>query len=224
MTYRPWRFWKEIAMTDRINLSRLIRIPAILLITLFLLRLVEVCWAYQINNGFTFPKNLGNLWQSVSWFLTDWYENGYGAWYDQVPREFNFAIGTPFFWTTFMILSFSLLPVSRRRARVSYPNLVRVGVYTLVPIIPYLFIWAMIDLSFVGWHAFLTSSSPPGLRFIGMFGLRLIPSLGWFGWQIICWSFACKRYLKLPHAFLIALLLTILSGLVESLLALVLIA
>jgi hypothetical protein len=106
-----------------------------------------------------------------------------------------------------------LLPISLRRVKVRKAHLVRAGVYAtaLLPIVCALYAagWFLISagVPLAQLPARIARSTGKGILGAAL-GVSLIFALLWL-------HAVCSRYLRLPHAWLIALLLTIVAALLE---------
>jgi hypothetical protein len=98
--------------------------------------------------------------------------------------------------------SFLLLPVSRRRARVRWEHLIRVAAYgVFVPATVIVAATALIGLGLVQG-----ADLPLGLaHYLLRYGIVLLLA----AW----WAAAIARYLRMPHSLGVAVLLTVLAGL-----------
>ncbi len=219
MTCRPWRFWREVALTDQTYLRRLCLLPAILLAVLFVLRFAEAYW-WHLEVGTWGAWARPTTWdETAKWFVGNiWAGSGRMTWDGSVAPFFLGTLGATLSWSLLLLLSFKLMPVSIRRARVSNRHLWRVSIYTYVPAIVLLIGWSIAGLladalyHWVGFPMDWFRTSEQTLD-------ALISTIGWFSWQSMCWFIACRHYLKLPHAFGIASLLTITSGLMLGVIA-----
>lgn len=117
------------------------------------------------------------------------------------------AVGMGLWISLVVPVTFVLLPVSRRRARVRTVHLVRVASYGLF--IPSAIITASL-LSVAAGSAFLD----PGEDWVTM--ARVLIHYGLVPMIVIWWAAAIRRYLMMPHAWAVALLLSLLSFLLLS--------
>ena len=114
-----------------------------------------------------------------------------------VPVGLGWAFTTAIYLV--MPIGFVLLPVSRRRAKVRWAHVGRVTVYSLI--LPWLFV-VVSGAGFTGGMFY-----PPSMTIIVTTtvatGLLQLPLL------VLWWTFAVGRYLRIPHGFVVASLLTI---------------
>ena len=115
-----------------------------------------------------------------------------------------------FVWTLATIVyillpaGFILLPVSRRRAKVRWVHVARVTAYSFfLPILfaSTFFACGMVGYVFGNWR----DSAPVAALWINLF--LPIPLL------IVWWAVAIKRYLRIPHSLVVAVLLALMSSL-----------
>jgi hypothetical protein len=97
-------------------------------------------------------------------------------------------------------LTMALLPVSRRRARVRWPHILRVFLYSLF--IPVFFAYAVLGGIVVS--LMLAGQQGPFLTFI-------IGAVGPWAGIVVWWAAAIRHYLRMPHALPVAFLLAVLS-------------
>ncbi|MEM7228232.1 MAG: hypothetical protein AAF432_05375 [Planctomycetota bacterium] len=106
-----------------------------------------------------------------------------------------------------MVASFCLLPASRRRARVQWRHIARIGMYqTAVPM-------AYMCLSCTAECAdfVIFSLTPTYTEYY--FIVDMIAYFLWVPFNAIWWSVAVGRYMRMPHGWAVGILLTILSTL-----------
>lgn len=212
MTYRPWRFWREVTMMDRVSMIRLLAIPLILLCILLGFQILANGW-WSVDSEWLEPNPV--VWLKVAlraFELLGRSPTWAGAWNGDVTSIINGVLLAIALWCALMVMSFGLLPHSMRQARVAKRHLWRVAVYTYVPFVPYFIIWAFLDL------IMYSLSMNPGSPYVDLWrwqiiGCSVVPVVGWLIWQLTCWTIACDKYLKLPHSFGIAFLLSVASGL-----------
>lgn len=207
MTFRPRRFWHDIDITDTIHISPLLFIPLFLSAILFLLRFGVALWSYSIARiGFVTLNPIAGKF-SIKGLFNHW--NSYSSWYwhGQVEPVFDVVFFTTLAWSAFILILFRFLPVSLRKCKIRKVHLIRVALYSTIPLLIYLISWAFADVIFLLLHEQLQW---PLNNIIDWSYLGLVEFIGvaWYIWQVIFWFFACRHYLKLPHAFWIALLLT----------------
>lgn len=213
MTFWPWRFWREVAMTDKVSMIRLLAIPLILFgILLGFQVLANEWWSHQ--SDWLEPNPL--VWIEVARWgfqMLGSPPTWSSAWNGDVTSIMNGVLLAIVLWCALMVMSFGLLPHSMRQARVAKRHLWRVAVYTYVPLVPYFIIWIFLDLIMYGLAKYTGSILFVEFWRWQMLGCSVVPVIGWFIWQLTCWTIACDRYLKLPHSFGIAFLLSVASGL-----------
>ncbi len=212
MTYQPARFWREVALTDPVYVGRLWVVPLVLIGVIIFFWGAIWCWAFiewyeavKVFSRFGLPEAMRRFTLNGGEHLSEFWDNEW----ESVLR---WGMLAPFISTLVMMLSFVCLPVSIRRAKVAKRHLLRVGLYTLVPMLPLLIGWAVLDV-LLQWFNVLSDEPVLGLRNgCGFLIVCLLIPL-WLHWQATCWTLACEHYLKLPHAKAIGRLLTIISGL-----------
>jgi hypothetical protein len=113
---------------------------------------------------------------------------------------------------------FLALPVSRKRARVRYRHVVRIGGYSLVLVMAVLAVGvarpAAATLADMGWRpAVLAADLAAGLLRFG----ELVP---WIlaGLAVLWWGAATSRYLRMPHPWGVAVTVVVMAGLCTALL------
>ncbi len=221
-SFIPQQLWREVRLTDPVRLKRLFWMPILLLIALIMARIASV----ELLSGGWFFNALfedGSFWESplvtvqsyTDWFPRwslhlIWHRDYYPVW-ETVPFYSNACV-LAVVWSFVMVLSFGLLPVSVRRAKVAKRHLVRVAVYSLLPLILYLILWAAVDLGMV-----IAYPRQLIVRLLSVFGLIFILIPMWGAWQLLCWNVACKKYLKLPNPYAVGTMLNVVAGLVTAL-------
>ncbi|MCK4873386.1 MAG: hypothetical protein KAS72_11730 [Phycisphaerales bacterium] len=227
-TLRPWRFWADVGMSHRVHLAPLLCVVLLSAALLFLM---------------TWGAAVGTAGAQMSWSAAGSPTYGaptYGV-RDiladlritirliQELSEYRFAlvvslVGMPF--------GFLLLGTTMRSAQVRFLHLVRIMAYSVVLVILLAGMWVYLctALETIRWFgafpdalrqwadAIVTRGAPWSRR---AFGFRSYLSMeeslrAMLYWQpcLACWwGFACRRYLKLPHPWLVAVLLAVLMGL-----------
>ncbi len=204
LAFRPAEFWQSVTMSDKMNLRvqvLVIIIPLVMLIiTRFVLALVSYNLIRPIGSGFYFLD-----------LFDHWKWRGF-SWYTIFGIEFDRMVIAVICWSILVIICFYLLPVSIRRAKVRRIHLWRIMTYSLLPCTIFLLAIAVMDaiLTVLNGYYFSISYNTEVLldQYVDVTCLML-----WFLWTIRCYWMACKHYLKLPHAFLIGVLLPLTSGL-----------
>jgi hypothetical protein len=132
-----------------------------------------------------------------------------------------------------MPLTWLLVPTTLERCGVRKRHLVRIWVYTVVPLaalltapmIAFLIVWTALGLLFPtgrwgGWPQ--VDGTPFGAVLEEMIEERWVwtPRLVWV-WLVLCQGWAFKRYLKLPRAWFVALTLSAVTGLAMLVISLI---
>jgi len=120
-------------------------------------------------------------------------------------REAGAVIGAGTVLLMLMAMSFVLIPATLARARVRRHHVLRVAVYSA-----FLLATAILFCSILGCLAILLRNRDLANAMIAV--SIIVPLVGGFAW----WWAAISRYLKLPHGFVVTLLLTILSCLLVA--------
>lgn len=154
-----------------------------------------------------YPFPPASLWSSLLSSTTA-FSSGYrsGAWNECWP-----AFGTILFWTLFLLapfpLSLALLPVTRKKAKVRWAHIGRVFSYSLsIPIM-------LAQVAVAAWVAVTLGFRAARFDEETLMGpvAVLMPVL------VMCfWGAAIKRYLRLPHAAAVTILLSVLCVLTVS--------
>jgi hypothetical protein len=104
----------------------------------------------------------------------------------------------------FMPVSLGLLPVSRRRAKVRWRHIWRITAYSGLLLVALIIIAAIFGALWA-----LAPGISRTLRGFSELWLVIVPAAVLVGW----WGCAIKRYLRIQHAWAVAILLTVLCGL-----------
>jgi hypothetical protein len=117
-------------------------------------------------------------------------------------------LGTP--------LGFLALPVSRRRAKVRWSHIARITAYSFAPLMVF-FLYAVVRFRLVdqGWLGVRRWDLTPVYREVWLLSVWVAPL-----WLIGWWAEAIRRYLKMPHAWSIAVGIVIIGILIGPLLVL----
>ena len=158
----------------------------------------ETSFARANATGLDVYPSPSELHRYAEWEISGGVTMGIGDW---------FAVMLPYFtwWLIaffLMPVGFLCLPVSRRRARVRWRHIVRVGCYGL-----------FIPTVIVTWTAFLFAAAYGWLTHFDLF-LQLASVLIWLGFipvLVVWWALAIGRYLRIAHAWAVAVLLSVMS-------------
>ncbi len=225
---RPKRFWSSIDLTDPVHLQRAIILPLIAVVLPLLLRFVGaavylVVWQQSRGRPAWFGPP-ATAWEIAVHAFEESFWVGDGNYYSEI----SWLVAVPqvamwwfaLTWIPLTALCFRLIPVSLRRVRVRPSHIRRIAAYGVawmtLPIILLAAIemlaslanaatlWAMGTHLYWGswWELPLTIGFVPTLPVI-------FAILTWWWWDC-----ACRFYLRLPDGRLVALLLTLLSGLI----------
>ena len=217
MMLRPWRFWSELRMSHEIRWSRIIVMWIILLIVIYFsmgatqalqyARLVR--WGLSpgfITIGDMVRDCAANFVAPFSPIDTVWTGTcmRYAAqvWGDGLKPAIYFLLAN-----VIMAAGFLLLPISRRRAKVRYPHVLRILVYGLAFVMPPFIILA---LGVIGARRYALFDWAEEWRLPSLV-LTLAAFMVW-------WSLATSRHLRMPHAWGIGAVLTGIAVLVVVLL------
>jgi hypothetical protein len=219
-TVRPWKLWSVIGMHHEIRWKRLawfvvLGIPALQLVMSLVAYGVWLCSYLLAPTKFRYPGWPRRVLLDALWFNAD---------------DLSFLA---FFvtWWVLMPVTFLLLPVTLRKCRVRRAHLARIAAYSLVFGVGVLA--AIYELSYftrliafeickilvrlgVGTDPFSLYQQLP-LKALEQ--LRVGYVIIFFGGPALFWGLAGRRYLKIPHAWPVSLLMTFLSMLVVALLS-----
>ncbi|HZW09090.1 MAG TPA: hypothetical protein VFF69_04225 [Phycisphaerales bacterium] len=111
-------------------------------------------------------------------------------------------------------LTFYLLPVSMRRARVRRAHIARVQAYVLALLVPAIGVWSLLHTAVTALFEF----SPYIVWELGLGELPIGPTAACAVgvWLLWAWHSAVKRYLRLPHALAVALAMLAIAWLAAS--------
>jgi len=227
---RPWSFWRWVRMEHEVVPRRLALFAALAFLTTYAMMVALEAlhfWASEVFGGrFNYVYlRPANYWGDFASHVFNPFSRArWSRWpvFPIPPLDFVTLL-------TFAIvpLSFVLLPRTLRKAKVRRVHVVRVWAYSLAWF-PLLFMVNRIlgALWEVLRHA-IPQSSGAARSFSNMVDDVLTSSEGWFilgatcGWLVLWWSFAARRYLRLPHAAGVGLAMVTLSILLSMLLILI---
>ncbi|MEM7228233.1 MAG: hypothetical protein AAF432_05380 [Planctomycetota bacterium] len=232
----PWSFWKRLRLEHTPRTSRLVTHGALAIVLTYLSfavltyvshRLVAVPSWYQQNQA-TPRRGLGvELRCAQETLVMPWRTDGvfnpkYRGWRwvanwnapsdsimdaDRLRPIVALALHGAMI-SIFVAALFTVLPVSRREAKVKFVHIARAAMYPIV----FACAWLVVCL---GAGAITTASWSWGLRgtlddllAIPAALLMIIPFV-WLPFQIVWWSVATRRYLRMPHSWGIGILLVI---------------
>lgn len=214
--FRPWRLWREMAMTDvfrpRPALTLAVLVSLTLVYAVSSLNSVIAGWDLLVGGpagapgtrgagGFRTGIALTTRWQTVLYLLR-------GVQRD--ASEFLTA-SVPYLvvWIAFTVLAFRCLPDTLRAGRVLPHHIRRIGMYAAP--------WT-IGAGILGWllvHQLWGWLAPAmgrvrtvnSLYYVSGLAITAMAALALTTW----FALATRSYLRLPHAFAVALLLTLLG-------------
>ncbi|MCZ6835837.1 MAG: hypothetical protein O7G85_08695 [Planctomycetota bacterium] len=155
--------------------------------------------AGRINSAYgAYPYPAPNQLSSYGWSRQTWYGNRVlidpNAHLLALLAQGALFIGLP--------LGFILLPFSRMKANVRWAHIARVSLYSLfLPVVAMMLIFALI------LTAIALGSTPRWIEWLARMSLI---HFTWFG-LLIWWTFAIRSYLKIPHAWVTAPILALLT-------------
>jgi hypothetical protein len=220
MTFLPWKFWSQLQMHHEIRPGRIVAYVLILLALGYAMVAVGAgVWAWSYVGGYggqitphatpgpaalraaalpfsaeplgtySVPTRLGRFPMAspdrMTWFVVR----------ESLRRAAPFAL-----LQVIAAIAFLALPISRRRAKVQWRHIARVGVYGLS------LAAAMTCIAFV---TFLTGHMDAGggagsiVRLVNDVLTAIFPfaMLALAPAHVVWWSLATSRYLKMPHAW-----------------------
>lgn len=146
-------------------------------------------------------------------FLGDWWIAA--VWlFDGLREWWWLAVGAA--WCLFMPLAYQLLPGTLRRAKVRKVHILRVAAYAVLGALVLVCVRALLVWCVLCFESYMWDSSTWERTTLGVV---VEQTIRWrtFGCGLICWFIAfwwvaTARYLRLPHAGAVALLMVLLSG------------
>lgn len=229
-SFRPWRFWKSMKLSDPVRGKRLVvyvlllvMLPAVLawleqgvaavavryrMGTNPQVRAIAYSYTEAVFDAMLRPMQRTStgivfLWGGQSFAYPT--VNGWSLQAGFPLAEWGAALGFAVVVALILPATFVLLPISRRRAKVRWPHVWRVAAYSLV--IPSLAACLLVG---VVPACIALRSQPGGLLMSAQLGLVVMPIPVLTVW----WAMAIRRYLRLRHALLTAILLTVIAALV----------
>lgn len=225
---RPWALWSWIRMEHPIR-----RGPTARFAVLGLLLTHSIVIAFSVAITFAMVRTVGliprtmymvgsvkqSAIRAANPFGVDWV---YGSPHSSISRAIAPLELVALLAVMLVPLTFALLPVTLRKARVRRAHLGRIWSYSLVWLpIPFAATWlihqGMIVIDFVersqGKRPFWLSNAMDRIRDVdGWITLAAVAV-----WTATWWSFAAGRYLRLPNAAAIGLMMTALANLLVTL-------
>ncbi|MFN0132842.1 MAG: hypothetical protein ACKVW3_10000 [Phycisphaerales bacterium] len=220
---RPWSFWRWVRMEHE---ARLIRAGVLAVLGALLTYVLMICATTVPSALFVLllPLNsnsaarLDDAFHRAVWpitFVDTWS-------LESLVRMSPAAVVLALLATVFLPLTFFLLGDTLRAARVRKTHIARVWFVSLlwlpavlsIPYICYVIsaaFGAAFDPNWIGWMGGSQHLDWWFARYGGWLVFAAIVL-----WQVGWWQIACKRYIRLPHAFLIALLMTVLALLLAA--------
>ncbi|MHC5028911.1 MAG: hypothetical protein ACYTGR_19350 [Planctomycetota bacterium] len=220
MTFRPWRFWKSLKMSHQIRWTHLVGYLCIVCVTLYLMMCVAhgvMYRTYMVNLAPRFGTGfVPSGWETLYVMLQP-RTTAFGRWIS--PQELFDRYWAPALQglAAFLIvhalcpIGFVTLPVSRRAAKVRWAHVVRITIYGLLLPLPAI-------LCFIGAMSVLFQTSLPRslLPFILLF-MAAVAAFAILPLEVVWWSVATGRHLKMPHAWGIGAAVVIMSVLTTML-------
>lgn len=235
LSLRPWRLWTTMKMEHEVHAGRLVGLALIGTPLSYILITAPPIFLYLAHYAFerfanSFPAaTYGTSWRGNPWtalrqmFVPFGFGTHAGSyWGPYWSSRFNPATAMgPMLWLV-MPLTFLLLPATLRRARVKRSHLWRIWAYSLV----------LAPLPILSWGlpAFLVGCEDrlnPNRWSAPSVGLSFRATLDWLcnqtiplyltivaGASALFWGFAASRYLKLPRAWAVAIVMAILALLI----------
>lgn len=212
----PWRFWKQVRLEHRLVGRRLAWYGALVAV-LFYAVAVGMLWAApDVSSMLTTPASMWSI-PYFSYRLTFWqlimpfgWEGAFWDWGMMSSAYTSCAIGM----TLATPLLFPIVRFSLRQSKVRPMHIVRGGVYSLtgsavIAVVGWILGFAAQVLEANAWNM-------PGLRSIWevVYWWQDREPVVWFwmAWLLLSWWMFCRRYLKLRHAFFVALALLVIAG------------
>lgn len=214
----PWKFWRAVQMELPRNHCRAIAAVIIGFVAIWIS--LAICGAarivvfeltsnpYRQNLAIRFIDEMN--WRPLHAMVRLLSPANIGLW------------GSGWLWGTYIAYAcapFSLLlaPRTLHKARVLPGHVVRIVIYSMAPMLVLVTIpsvvrsvWWMIQVIGFGYYY-----SSDGAKFIFDNNWWLRPSLAFIA-IVLTWGFACSRYLKLPHPWLVAAAIGAISTLIGA--------
>lgn len=242
---RPWKLWKKVTMVQPLRPDRLKRVllfgtlgahiaGCVLLMVVFaassgaLVGWPSGKWRYHPVKAEVIHAALPVLGESID-SLDRW--PGFANWgFAGQELVAMLSLLTP---VVLMPLTWLLVPTTLERCGVLKRHLVRIWVYTVVPLgavltapmAVLLMAWTALGLLFPtgrwgGWPEVRGTAFGAVVEEMIEERWRWMPRLVW-AWLVLCQGWAFKRYLKLPRAWFVAVMLSVVTGLAMVVIGLV---
>lgn len=215
---RPWSFWRRISMAQPFRAHRALLALAFGLAALHLpavaLHLGNEGLAYLQFKWIGAMHRPDFLRCAVAFGEVGWIGRGWMV----LPINLLFAL-----MMLLVPLTFGLMPLSLRRAKVLRSHVVRAFIYSLTPL---LLLWQVETIipalasGAVHFGRMVLGVSPGVSSSVYLTAADVAPIVAHAAlalWPVIYWRAVCRNYLRLPRATLIAVLLTLLSFLLAVL-------
>lgn len=237
MTFWPWSFWRKLRMTDPPRWRNLVAYAAIILAVMYLAfaaSIAAITWqhvGWNLTSGLTASAPRAKIALKAGVFPLS----------SHSPGNYNSA-AMPAFWIPvssprdifktywgegigqvvpamtcvhlLCALGFVVLPVSRRKAKVRWRHIGRITLYGLALLSPPVLIYAaalggptLVELVTQSSFALLARLS---LILMNVAGIMVVL---YFPLELIWWSTATSRYLKMPHGWGVGVALMLMAGL-----------
>jgi hypothetical protein len=209
MALRPWRFWREVRLTDRFRFGAmvafLVLVLALLAIVLDATHGIAASLHYRQMRAAGAPPPVSHAEFVIRSVALPWSEGTGPAkrWWPLGRRYFwDRAYGSGGTWirrsvliaamSALMPLTFMAIPITRRRAKVRWPHLIRICIYGM-PIVGLAIGFAIVQNLSQHWSALrwlvMTNRMSNLVLFV------IVPAM--LG---VWWWHGVSRYLRLPHA------------------------
>ncbi len=208
---RPWSFWRDVKMSDPIYLK-----PAAVVWLLCLVIGLFAGLAAIVSSRHAMFSGWGGGNRASTWAY--WEPLIVEAAQD-APTIVWMRVSGALFTLVGMPIVFALLPATLRRGRVRPAHLLRIWMYSLSFLTVLAIIWLAMEAvcDWLGlqrvqdiidpWRWYRSTWSRPGEPFLHAFVPGAVVAAVSTVWMVCFWYWAVKRYLKLPHAAGICLLL-----------------
>ncbi len=233
MCFRPFRFWRDIELTDRIQLAAILVLDLLLVaawcVAGWQMTAAEL-WAQVLNNS-NWLTMLANRYPSLAKF-DPWLQCQNWA-IDEAFPVVLLWLRSMLFWPLLFPVFFLLMPATLSRERVRLAHLARVMLYSIVAVLASGIVVICLEAYLISiqshwadyswglwwhWRAMLIrcglTASTSSTYIVDQF----IPP--WFcatgAWTILWWTAASRRYLRLTQPTLTMVLLGIAAFLAGS--------
>jgi hypothetical protein len=223
MTLLPWMMWSRLQMNHSISAARLMAyVLSMLALGYILFAICMGVWAWAYVDGY----RLGVLTtQDSPWAaaarsaLLPWSDVPLGTYVEpwqgrtgemssprrllhsiaSVVEHFFSILGALLMMQFIAMIAFAALPISRRRAKVRWSHIARVGVYLVGWFVP---LWVLMMALGVSGHLDGVGGGAVVNRANALLGvLTPIMVLAFVPMSVVWWSMATSRYLKIPHGW-----------------------